>query len=166
MLRRGSNTNPRRSAAMHIRNRLLFGPVLLALVAAAVMGGLLLSGQLTQATHGPTPTMAVDTEGSDNAYTLLARNNNKLEVVDIDQCTGVINSDGINDQAVDIDIVLMGAPNVVGTDIRLNLRDQAGNLLPGPTAITPVAEVAASTFSSAVAADGINPVGFLNLPVL
>src|SRR3990172_3972713 len=127
---------------------------LLALAAMLVGGGLLLSGQLTQATHGPTPTMAVDTEGSDNAFALLTRNNNSLTVADVDQCTGVVNSDGANDQAVDVDIVLTGAPEVVGTDIRLNLRDQAGNLLPLTTP-----EVA--SFSSAVGVDGINPVGFL-----
>src|SRR5439155_13749430 len=91
---------------------------------------------------------------------LLARNNNQLVATDIDQCVGVLNPLVPNPTQIQVDIVLNNSPETIFGDVRLNLRDNAtGLLLPQTTAS--VSDMTATPFL-----DGINPVGFINLPVL
>ena len=138
---------------------LLLVTSVLAVVAALVV---LLAVPLVEATHVPVPTMAIDTEVTDNTATFPdvatgLKNTNSINVTDIDQCLGVVNPAATT--VVQVDVILNNAPETFFTDIRLNLRDASFNLLP-----TATAQVAAMTSTPFI--DGATPVGFYNLPVL
>src|SRR6266511_3997225 len=117
----------------------------------------------TQATHtSPPPTMAIDTDVSDNTATFPDvatgnKNQNSINVTDIDQCLGVVNP--ADSTVVQVDVILNNAPETFFSDIRLNLRDASSNLLPNATA-----QVGSMTSTPFI--DGATPVGFYNLPVL
>jgi len=147
------------------RNWLSAGSLLLVTCVLVVIAALvaLLTDQLVEATHtSPPPTMAIDTDISDNTATFPDvstgnKNQNSINVTDIDQCLGVVNpADSI---VVQVDVILNNAPDTFFTDIRLNLRDAAFNLLPNATAQV-------SSMTSTPFLDGGTPVGFYNLPVL
>src|SRR3989304_1420610 len=109
---------------MSIR-RLIFGPAIMVALVAAAIGGLIFLGELTQASHVPIPTMAVDTVTTGNTYTAdpdLDTNNqdNTLVVGAIDACRLVAmpTLGGIG-TSVGIQVVVKNAPNAIFLDARL-----------------------------------------------